>query len=527
MGLGFSYIGLIMLLMLFIPNIIWTKNQPKDYDKYAKNENKFLLALERIGQFIVTPAALIFSNFNFHGFNFWTSVLTLALLNLVVYDIAWIRYFKSEKTMNDFYKSFLGMPLALATYPVIAFFLLGIYGGNIIMIAGSFILGIGHIGIHQAHKNEVCGKKKRKLPVKILKGLGIAVLVLVFGLLAGIIAIRNYREVSRAFMYKGGINEGCYIKLTDQEEYVLMMGKKTDNPVIISLHGGPGAPTTFLDYCFIDYLTDEYTVLCWDERGCGRSYYRNIATDPNNKTVTFEKQIEDLDALVDYACERFGQEKVIIMGHSYGSMLGSAYVREHADKVSAYIGIGQCIDERDMAGEKYSYADALSKAKSQGADTTDLEAAYEMFLADPSTANIMKLRTYTDVYHPLPVTDDVSTFAGITSPYAGVDDFRWYFLEISMMLDYSKYDELSGSLIDVLDSFYISDKGTKFDVPVMFISGSEDWICPVGLIKDYYDEMSSPYKDMYLVEGCGHSPQGQRPEEFANAVKEFLKNAQK
>ena len=115
MQFGFSYIGLIMLLMLFIPNFIWTRNQPKDYDKYAKNENKFLLALERIGQFIVTPAALIFSNFNFHGLNFWTSVLILALLNLVVYDIAWIRYFKSEKTMQDFYKSFLGMPLALAT----------------------------------------------------------------------------------------------------------------------------------------------------------------------------------------------------------------------------------------------------------------------------------------------------------------------------------------------------------------------------------------------------------------------------
>ena len=107
MQFGFSYVGLIMLLMLFIPNFIWTKNQPKDYDKYAKNENKVLLALERIGQFIVTPAALIFSNFNFHGLNFWTSVLILALLNLVVYDIAWIRYFKSEKNMEDFYKSIL------------------------------------------------------------------------------------------------------------------------------------------------------------------------------------------------------------------------------------------------------------------------------------------------------------------------------------------------------------------------------------------------------------------------------------
>lgn len=147
-----------MLLMLFVPNIIWTKHQPKDYDKYAKNESKILLAFERAGQVIVTPAALIFSNFNPKGWNLWCIVLILALLNLVVYDIAWVRYFRSEKTMKDFYKGFLGMPLALATYPVIAFFLIGIYGGNIIMVIGAVILGIGHIGIHASHRKEVYGQ---------------------------------------------------------------------------------------------------------------------------------------------------------------------------------------------------------------------------------------------------------------------------------------------------------------------------------------------------------------------------------
>ena len=517
---------MIMLLMLFIPNFIWTKNQPKDYDKYTAKENKVLLAFERTGQFIVTPCSLIFSSFNFHGLNFWSSVLILALLNLVVYDIAWIRYFRSEKTMKDFYKGFLGMPLALATYPVIAFFLLGIYGGNIIMILGAVILGIGHIGIHQSHKNEVCGKKKRKLPVKILKGIGIALLVLVFGTLAGIIAIRNYREVSRAFIYRNGVNEGTYIKLTDQEEYVLMMGKKLDNPVIISLHGGPGATTTFVDYCYIDYLTDDYTVLCWDERGCGRSYYRNADTDPDNKTLTFENQLEDLDALVDYACERFGQDKVIIMGHSYGSLLGTVYISKHPEKVSAYIGVGQCIDERDFAGEKYSYEDALAKAKSQGDDTADMEAAYEAFLADMSTMNVLNLRSYTDVYHPVPVTDDASTFAGITSPYLVVDDVRWYLLEMSTLFGDTRYLDLESPLDDTLESFYIAGLGTEFEVPVLFISGSEDWVCPTGLIKDFYAEMSAPYKDLYLIEGCGHSPQPQRPVEFAGVVKDFLNNAQ-
>lgn len=158
MNFGFSYIGLIMLLMLFIPNFIWTKHQPKDYDKYVKNENKILLAFERIGQVVVTTSSLIFSNFNPQGWNLWCFVLILAMLNLVVYDIAWVRYFRSEKTMKDFYRGFLGMPLALATYPVIAFFLIGIYGGNIIMLIGSIILGIGHIGIHKQHEKAVNGQ---------------------------------------------------------------------------------------------------------------------------------------------------------------------------------------------------------------------------------------------------------------------------------------------------------------------------------------------------------------------------------
>lgn len=155
MTFGFSYIGLIWLLMLLIPNFIWTKNQPKDYEKYAAKENKVLLALERSGEFIVTPVALIFSDFNFKGWNFWLTVLVISFLCMVLYEIYWIRYFKSEKTMKDFYRGILGIPVAGATLPVIAFFLLGIYGGNILMLAGSCILGVGHIGIHLQHKKEV------------------------------------------------------------------------------------------------------------------------------------------------------------------------------------------------------------------------------------------------------------------------------------------------------------------------------------------------------------------------------------
>ncbi len=152
---GFSYVGLIYLLMLYIPNIIWSKNLPKDYEKYAKNENKILLTLERIGEVLVTVVALIFKDFNINNISYWSILLLVSFLSMVLYKIYWIRYFKSNKTMKDMYSSILGIPVAGATLPVLSFFLLGIYGKNIFLIISIIILGIGHIGIHVNHCKEI------------------------------------------------------------------------------------------------------------------------------------------------------------------------------------------------------------------------------------------------------------------------------------------------------------------------------------------------------------------------------------
>lgn len=155
MNFGFSYIGLIFLAMLIIPNLIWTKNMPADYDKYVKNENKVLVILERVGEVLVSCVSLIFSDFNINGITYWSLWLPGAALLMILYEIYWIRYFKSEKTMKDFYRDLFGIPVAGATLPVIAFLLLGIYGKNIFMIASVVILGIGHIGIHLNHSKEI------------------------------------------------------------------------------------------------------------------------------------------------------------------------------------------------------------------------------------------------------------------------------------------------------------------------------------------------------------------------------------
>lgn len=154
MNFGFSYIGLIFLFMLFIPNLLWTKNKPEHYDEYVKNENKILRIFENIGQVLVVCIVLIFKDFNIKTDSLWIIWLILSFAFMVLYEFYWIKYFKSEKTMRDFYSSLLGIPVAGATLPVIAFFLLGIYGKSILLIIAVIILGIGHIGIHMNHKKE-------------------------------------------------------------------------------------------------------------------------------------------------------------------------------------------------------------------------------------------------------------------------------------------------------------------------------------------------------------------------------------
>ncbi|MDS1030542.1 hypothetical protein RDV78_08675 [Bacillota bacterium LX-D] len=151
--LGFSYVGLIYSLMLFIPNIIWSKNQPIDYDN--TQENKILLLFERVGQVCCTCSVLIFSDFNIAPFSAWSLWLIASFLLMILYEICWIRYFTNKYTEENFYRSFCGIPVPLASLPVMAFFLLGIYGKVIWLIASAIIIGIGHIGIHIQHLKSI------------------------------------------------------------------------------------------------------------------------------------------------------------------------------------------------------------------------------------------------------------------------------------------------------------------------------------------------------------------------------------
>ncbi len=104
--LGFSYVGLIFMLMLLIPNLLWMKKQPQGYS--AEKENRFLALLERVGEALTTCCALIFSDFNLRQWSNWSWWFVAASALMVMYEIWWIRYFKTDRLLQQFLRDSRG-----------------------------------------------------------------------------------------------------------------------------------------------------------------------------------------------------------------------------------------------------------------------------------------------------------------------------------------------------------------------------------------------------------------------------------
>ena len=351
--------------------------------------------------------------------------------------------------------------------------------------------------------------------LSILKWSGIFIIALILIIAIIVLTARAITYFSNRITTENGVDEQIYVTLGGQEQYLLIRGEDITNPVIIWLHGGPSGPDAYVNYVFQKYLVANYTIVNWDQRGCGRTYYRNINSDANNDTATFKQAQVDLDELVDYVRMRFDAEKVIIVGHSYGTMLGSQYVFDHPDKVSAYIGVGQVVS---IESEICSYEDALRKATENGDDTSAMETAYHAYVDKGTLVDLINLRKHTSKYHIAEKAAN-TMLAGIVSPYMGVDDLKWFFKQVGNL---GEYFELNHQLYDYTMITDIQEQGCTYQVPVGFISGSDDWITPVKYSEDYFQLINAPEKSFCLIDGCGHSPQYDDPKAFCCELKRML-----
>ncbi|MDD3412120.1 MAG: hypothetical protein PHY12_15050 [Eubacteriales bacterium] len=149
---GFSWMGLIFLTLMFVPNLLWTRCVPEGYTD--REASRVLTLFERVGQLLTFSTALCFSDTNWQPLSPWSLWLLAAFIAIALYEGWWIRYFRSSKTLADFYRGYLGIPLAGATLPLASLFLLGVYGRLIWLPLSVLVMAVGHIGIHRQHAKE-------------------------------------------------------------------------------------------------------------------------------------------------------------------------------------------------------------------------------------------------------------------------------------------------------------------------------------------------------------------------------------
>ena len=149
--IGFSYMGLAGLLLLWLPNMVFLRRQGAEYAALSSQERGPLLWMERIGQAGTTCCAGMFTDFDLRPLTAWSLWLLAFWVLLGIYEGCWVRYFQ-RPSLDRFYAPLGRIPVPLASLPVAAFLCLGMYGKVVWMLLSALVLGVGHIGLHLQHK---------------------------------------------------------------------------------------------------------------------------------------------------------------------------------------------------------------------------------------------------------------------------------------------------------------------------------------------------------------------------------------
>jgi len=332
--------------------------------------------------------------------------------------------------------------------------------------------------------------------------------VLGFALLAAIVALgwRSWRQhqLSQAMIIHSvtGIDERQFVRIGGVEQWITIRGHNRENPVILVLHGGPGAPTSPLPAHFLPWER-EFTVVQWDQRGAGKSYRSNHAAP------SIDLMIQDALAVSDYVRNRLHKSKIILLGHSWGSVLGVHLAKSRPDLFAAYVGTGQIVNMQ--RNEEAAYAGVLAKARALG-DHTAADALEKSGAPPYHDIRQMGLeRRWAMQYEPgLRYTGPQGLFAELlTAPDYSLTDVLNYFKGVLGGDDY--YGQ---SLDGPMMREDLPALGSDFSIPIFIVQGAEDDVTPTSLAKTYFDQITAPRKSFLLMPHAGHMALLTRSDDF-------------
>lgn len=297
------------------------------------------------------------------------------------------------------------------------------------------------------------------------------------------------------------------VQLGEMDQWILIRGENKANPVILWLHGGPGSAQIPIANHFNGALEKDFTVVHWDQRGAGKSNPFNF----NVETMTLEQFIQDTHELTLYLKERFNQDRIYLVGHSWGAQLGILVANQYPQDYFAYIGVSQVVENKKASRLAYEW---LVNEINEKNGKKDLKAIERI-----GTPPYFNHKNFVE-------------FAKLVDAYGGGMDIAYgRLLKIALgAREYSLVDYISwlrgaargsGPMWQETFSLDLFTEVTSLQLPVYFFSGKNDYNTPLQLVEAYFEQLDAPKgKKLIIFEASSHAPFMGEPEKFN---KEILK----
>jgi len=317
---------------------------------------------------------------------------------------------------------------------------------------------------------------------------------------------------------KGSISEKVYANINGVNMGMIIKSKDASNPVLLFVHGGPGMPEYPLTEKYPTGLEDYFTVVWWDQRGSGLSYQSGM---PEEKMTT-EQFISDTIEVSKYLRERFGQDKIYLMAHSWGSYIGIQAAAKSPELYHAYIGIGQI--SNTMESEKIAYDYMLKYYKEAGDEKTVKKLQGLSFKTmDCLPKDYDNIRD--DVMHRSGIGTTHKMKSVVTGIFMPVMQNQEYTLGEKINIWRGKAFSNSSVLHDEEYKSDLSNTLTKLKIPVYFFSGVYDYTVNYFMAEAYLKKIDAPVKGFYLFKESAHSPIFEEPKKVTQIMQEDVKNS--
>ncbi len=302
----------------------------------------------------------------------------------------------------------------------------------------------------------------------------------------------------------GSLSERVFVQINGTRQGMIIQGVAPSNPVILFLHGGPGMPTFFLNTTHPTGLERHFTVVWWEQRGAGMSFDRDLPP----ASMTVQQMIADTVAVTDYLRDRFGQDRIYLLGHSWGSFLGIQAAAAAPDRFHAYIGMGQLSHQLRAEVAAHDYLLDAYEARGDAGMVAKLRAA-PVSMTDGTSEAWMRLRDAAMHGAGVGTTHDMRSV--ITGIFLPVMQSRAYTLSEKINIWRGKANARRILWEEVLRTD-LSDVVNQLEIPTYFFIGRHDHTVGPALARDYFQQLRAPVKGFYTFENAAHSPLFEEPE---------------